>query len=73
MDKYVCLKRSDVVVPEEDEEESSSDEDDEDEEEDEDEEDGEGSDGEALGTPKELPMEAEVEVGEKEEDVSGFH
>jgi hypothetical protein len=43
MDKYVCLKKSDVVIPTEGEEESSSDEDDGDDDEDEeDEEDGEG-------------------------------
>lgn len=73
MDKYICLKKSDVIVPAEEEEESSSDEEDgeDDEDEDEDEDEGEkGSGGDALATLKQVPAEAEVEVGEKEEDVS---
>ena len=67
MEKYVCLKKSDVVIPTEGEEESSSDEDDGDD--DEDEEDEEGSD-DAPDTAKQEPVEVEEEVEGKEEDVS---
>ena len=70
MEKYICLKKSDVVIPTEGEEESSSDEDDGDDDEDEeDEEYGEGSD-DAPDTAKLEPVEVEEEVEGKEEDVS---
>ena len=74
MEKYVCLKKSDVVIPTEGEEESSSEEDDGDDDEgEESEEDGEGSD-DAPDTAKwELVEVEEVEEKEekKEEEVSG--
>lgn len=71
MDKYVCLKKSDVVVPTEGEEESSSDEDDGDDDEDEeDEEDGEGSGSDAPDAANQEPVEVEEDVEGKEEDVS---
>jgi len=69
MDRYICLKKSDVVIPTEGEEESSSDEDGGDDDEDEDEEDGEGSD-DTPDTAKQVPVDVEEEVGAKEEDVS---
>ena len=70
MEKYVCLKKSDVVIPTEGEEESSSEEDDGDDDEgEESEEDGEGS-GDASDTTKRELVEVE-EVEEKEEEVSG--
>ena len=71
MEKYVCLKKSDVVIPTEGEEESSSDEDDGDD--DEDEEDGEGGEGSdnASDTAKLELAEVQEEAEEKEEDVSG--
>ena len=71
MEKYVCLKKSDVVIPTEEEEDSSSDEDDGDD--DEDEEDGEGGEGSdnASDAAKWELVEAKEEVEEKEEDVSG--
>ena len=64
MDKYVCLKKSDVFIPTEGEEESSSDEDDGDEDEDDedDEEDEEGSDADGSDTVKQEPVEVEEEV-----------
>lgn len=71
MDKYLCLKKSDVVIPIEGEEESSSDEDDDED----DDEDGEDEDDEAEGsegdeTPETLQPEAskkhtELETSEK--------
>lgn len=72
MDKYVCLKKSDVVIPREGEEESSSEEDDGDEDEDEEgeDEDGGGSGDGAPNTPGREPVEVEEEVEVKEEDVS---
>ena len=74
MDKYVCLKKSDVVIPTEGEEESSGDEsdgDDGDEEDEEDEsEDREGSDAGGPSTVKHGPVEAEDEFEVKEADVS---
>ena len=72
MDRYVCLKQSDVFIPVE-EEESSEDEDDGDEDEDEGEEgeeDGEGLDDGASDTTKWEPVEVEEKSEEKEEDVS---
>lgn len=71
MDKYVCLKKSDVFIPTEGEEESSSDEDDGDEDGDDDEDDedeeegGEGSDADGPDTVKQelVEVEEEVEVG----------
>ena len=72
MDRYVCLKKSDVVIPAEGEEESSGDEDDDEDDEDEgEEEDGEGSDGGAPSATKLEPVEVEEESEEKEGDVSG--
>ncbi|KAF9644018.1 galactose oxidase [Thelephora ganbajun] len=66
MDKYVCLKKSDVAIPVEGEEESSSDEDDRDDEEDE--EDGERSDGgDVPDSVEQEPVEAEEEVEAKKE------
>lgn len=75
MDKYICLKKSDVVIPVEGEEESSSDEedgDDDEDDEDEDEEDEEGSDNDDIlaAPPSQTLIEAEVKVEEEEEDVS---
>ena len=74
MDKYICLKKSDVVIPAEEEEESSSDdedgdedEDDEDEDEDEDE---EGLDDDPPETPKQESEKVVVEVREEGENVS---
>ena len=76
MEKYICLKKSDVIIPTEGEEESSSDEDDGDDDEDEDEgdeEDGEASD-DVPDTAKRDPVDIEIKVEEvvegKEEDVS---
>ena len=66
MDKYVCLKKSDVVIPEEAEEESSSD----DEDDGDDDSDGEDSDDDTLVAPRQASVEVEVEFEEKEEDVS---
>ncbi|KAF9779795.1 galactose oxidase [Thelephora terrestris] len=83
MDRYICLKRSDVVIPEEGEEESSSDEDDgdndddeddggdnEDEDDKEDREDREDWDEDTVFSPQQVPVEdeVEVEVEELEED-----
>jgi len=72
MDKYICLKKSDVVVPMEGEEESSSDEDDEDDDEDEEdgEEDEEGTGDDPPDTAEQEPVTAEEEVKAGEEDVS---
>lgn len=71
MDKYVCLKKSDVVIPAEGEEESSGGEDDEDDDEDEEEEeDGDGSDGGAPSAAKLEPVEVEEESEGEKEDVS---
>ena len=72
MDKYVCLKKSDVVIPTDGEEESSSSEDDGDDDEDDEDEgdDREDSDGNAPGTSKQEPVEVEEEVEAEEEDVS---
>jgi hypothetical protein len=70
LDKYLCLKKSDVVIPVEGEDDSSSDEDDEDGSGDEDGEDGESSGDDTLATPKQVLVEAKVDVEEKEEDVS---
>ena len=69
VDRYTCLKKSDVIIPAGGEEESSSDEGDGDEDRDEGEEDGEGSD-DAPDTAKQEPVDVEEEVGAKEEDVS---
>ena len=72
MDRYTCLKKSDVVIPEEWEEESSEEddeeEDDDDDDEEDDEEDEEGSDGDELGTVQQVPMEVKIEAEEVEED-----
>ena len=72
MDKFVCLKKSDVVIPTDGEEESSSGEDDGDDDEDDENEgdDTEDSDGNAPGTSKQEPVEVEEEVEAEEEDVS---
>ena len=80
MDRYLCLKKSDVVIPTEGEEESSSDDDDGDDGEDEEDEEegGEASGDDVPDTPKPETAEAEVdvevevddEVEEKEDDVS---
>ena len=71
MDRYLCLKKSDVVIPTEEEEESSSDEDDgEDEGEEDEDEDDEASGDDGPDTPKREPAEVEVEVEAKEDDVS---
>ena len=75
MDKYICLKKSDVVITTEGEEESSSDEDDGEDEGDEDEDDDEGASGDdGPHPPKQEPaeVEAEVEVEAKEDEVSGL-
>lgn len=78
MDRYICLKKSDIVIPAEGEEESSGDEDgeddgdeDEDEDEEDDDENGEGSgdDGPVPGAARQEPVEVEEEVEVKEEDV----
>jgi len=72
MDKYICLKKSDVVIPTEGEEESSSDEDDgdDDEGEEEDDDDGEGTGEDSPDVAKQEPVAAEEEVEAGEEDVS---
>ena len=73
MDRYICLKKSDVAIPTEEEESSSEDDGDDDEgDEDEEDEDGneEGSGGGGLGTVKQEPVEVEEEVELKEEEVS---
>ena len=72
MDKYVCLKKSDVAIPTEGEEESSSDEDDGDDDDDEEGEEGrEGSDDDdAPDTAKQEPVEVEEDVKGDKEDVS---
>lgn len=73
MDKYVCLKKSDVIIPTEGEEESSSDEDDGDDDEDEEEEEeGGDTDDDAPDTAKQVAVEVEAKVEEKEEDVSSL-
>ena len=78
MDRYLCLKKSDVVIPTEGEEESSSDEDDGEDDEDDEDDDGdrEASGDDGPDTPKQEPAEVEVveaveaEVEAKEDDVS---
>ena len=74
MDRYICLKKSDVAIPTEEEESSSEEDDGDDDEGDEDEEDedgnGEGSSGGWLNTTKREPAEVEEEVELKEEEVS---
>ena len=71
MDRYLCLKKSDVIIPVEGEEESSSDEDDEDEG-DEDDEEGDGDDDgdDSPDAAAHAPVEAETEVEGKGKDVS---
>lgn len=72
MDRYTCLKKSDVVIPEEGEEESSEEddeeEDDDDDDEEDDEEDEEGSDGDELGTAQRVAVEVKIEAEEVEGD-----
>ena len=77
MDRYICLKKSDVVIPTEGEEESSSDEDDGDDDEDEEDEEedgnggGSGDDGPSTSRQGVTEVEEEVEEEvEAKEDVS---
>ena len=72
VDRYICLKKSDVVIPTEGEEESSSDEDGEDDDEDEEdeEEDREGPSDDEPGSAQPEPVKAQEEVEAEGEDVS---
>ena len=74
MDRYLCLKKSDVVIPTEGEEESSSDEDEDEDDEGEEDEDrgGEASSDDGPDASKQEPaeIEAEAEVEAKEDEVS---
>ena len=71
MVKYICLKKSNIVILEEGEEESSEDDkedDDDNDDKEDDKEDKEGSDGDELGAAQQVTVEVKIEAEEVKGD-----